>query len=110
MSLRRLSAVMVKELRQGRRDRITLGMIVTLPVMQIALFGYAINMNLRHLGAGIADQANTAGSRALIMDMVASGVIAPTLAATTPHELTDAIRRGEISLGVVVPPDFEARR
>src|SRR3546814_6544584 len=39
------------------------------------LFGYAINLNLRGLEAGIADQANTAASRALVMDMVATGVI-----------------------------------
>jgi ABC-2 type transport system permease protein len=44
------------------------------------------------------------------MDMVASGVITPKLSATTPQQLTDALRRGQISIGVVVPPDFEARR
>ncbi len=49
-------------------------------------------------------------SRALVMDMVASGVITPKLAAISPQQLTDALRRGEISLGVVIPPDFEARR
>ena len=110
MSARRLFAIMLKELRQMRRDRITLAMIVGIPVMQLVLFGYAINFNLRHLSAGIADQANTAASRALVMDMVASGVIEPQLAATSPRQLIDAIRRGEVSLGVVVPPDFEARR
>jgi ABC-2 type transport system permease protein len=110
MSWRRLWAVMLKELRQMRRDRITLAMIVGIPVMQLALFGYAINMNLRGLDAGIADQANTAGSRALVMDMMATGVIKPTLATETPQQLMDAIRRGEISVGVAVPPDFERRR
>ena len=49
MSLRRLLAIMVKELRQMRRDRITLAMIVGIPVMQLVLFGYAINLNLRGL-------------------------------------------------------------
>ncbi len=110
MKLQRLLAVMAKELRQLRRDRITLAMIVGIPVMQLVLFGYAINLNLRGLSAGIADQANTAGSRALVMDMVATGVIEPTLAANTPQQLMDALRRGEISVGVVVPPDFERRR
>jgi ABC-2 type transport system permease protein len=110
MNWRRLSAVMFKELRQVGRDRITLGMIVVMPVMQLILFGYAINMNLRHMATGIADQANSAASRALVMDMVASGVIAPRLAVSSPQQLTDALRRGEISIGVVVPPDFEARR
>jgi ABC-2 type transport system permease protein len=110
MNWRRLWAVMLKELRQLRRDRITLAMILGIPVMQLILFGYAINLNLRGLSAGIADQANTAASREVVMDMVASGVITPTLAARSPGELVDALRRGEISLGVVVPPDFEARR
>lgn len=110
MNLRRLFAVVLKELRQMRRDRITLAMIVGIPVMQLVLFGYAINLNLRGLSAGIADQANSAGSRALVMDMLATGVIAPALEARTPAELMDALQRGKISVGVVVPPDFERRR
>lgn len=64
MNLRRLWAIMLKELRQLRRDRITLAMIVGIPVMQLLLFGYAINLNLRHLDSGVADQANSAASRA----------------------------------------------
>src|SRR3546814_624297 len=110
MNLRRMLAIVVKEVRQLRRDRVTLAMILGIPVMQLVLFGYAINLNLRGLEAGIADQANTAASRALVMDMVATGVIEPTLAATSPRQLMDALRRGDISVGVVVPPDFERRR
>ena len=110
MSWRRLWAVMLKELRQMRRDRVTLAMIVDIPVMQLVLFGYAINLNLRGLDAAIADQANTAGSRALVMDMLATGVIEPAREARTPRELMDLLERGEISVGVVIPPDFERRR
>lgn len=110
MKLRRLMAVMVKELRQMRRDRITLAMIVGIPVMQLLLFGYAINTNLRDLSAGIADQARTSASRALVMDIVATGVVAPVLEAATPQELVEAMRRGEISIGVVVPHDYDRRR
>jgi ABC-2 type transport system permease protein len=110
MNGRRLYAVMLKEVRQMRRDRITLAMIVAIPVMQLLLFGYAINTNLRDLKAGVADQANTAGSRALVMDVVATTVVQPTLAARTPEELMEAMRRGRISIGIVIPPDFERRR
>lgn len=109
MKLRRLLAVMQKEVRQMSRDRITLAMIIAIPVMQLILFGYAINTNLRGLNAGIADQAMTAGSRALVMDMLATGVIAPTHADATPQQLMERLRRGQISVGVVVPPDFERR-
>ncbi|MGN6222712.1 ABC transporter permease [Pseudoxanthomonas sp.] len=110
MIWRRLSAVMLKEVRQMRRDRITLAMIVAIPVMQLLLFGYAINTNLRDLKAGVADQANTAASRATVMDIMATTVVKPALSARTPQELMEAIRSGEISLGIVVPPDFERRR
>lgn len=110
MNLRRLWAIMLKELRQLRRDRITLAMIVGIPVMQLLLFGYAINLNLRHLDAGVADQANSAASRALVQDIVATGVITPRSEAYTPDQLMQALRRGEISVGIVVPADFERRR
>lgn len=110
MKARRLFAIMLKELRQMRRDRITLAMIVGIPVMQLVLFGYAINFTLRNLDTAVADGANTAGSRALVMDMVNSGVLNPVRDASSPQELMTMLRRGEISVGVVIPPDFERRR
>ncbi len=110
MNWLRLKAVMLKEVRQMRRDRITLAMIVAIPVMQLLLFGYAINTNLRDLHAGIADQANTTASRALVMDALATTVITPHLQARTPEERMQALRRGEISIGLVISPDFERRR
>ena len=88
MNWRRLGAIMLKELRQMRRDRITLAMIVGIPVMQLVLFGYAINLNLRGLDAVIVDQAGTGASRALVMDMLATGVIRPTSEAATPRSST----------------------
>ncbi len=110
MNPRRLWAIVLKELRQLRRDRVTLAMIIGIPVMQLVLFGYAINLNLRGLSAAIADQAGTAGSRALVMDMIATGVIEPVAQARTPQELMTMLRRGQISVGVVIPADFERRR
>jgi ABC-2 type transport system permease protein len=110
MNMRRLWAIVVKELRQLRRDRISAAMIIGIPVIQLTLFGYAINTNVRGLHAGIADQANTAGSRALIMDMLATDVIEPVAKVDTPQQLMELIRRGKISVGIAIPPDFERRR
>ncbi|WP_426663158.1 ABC transporter permease [Rhodanobacter aciditrophus] len=110
MNLRRLWAIMQKEVRQLRRDRITLAMIMVVPIVQLVLFGYAINLNLRGLDAAIVDQAQTSASRALVMDMLATDVIRPVATARTPDEVVDLIRRGRINVGVVIPPDFEARR
>ena len=110
MKLRRLWAIVLKEVRQLRRDRITLAMIVMIPVGQLVLFGYAINLNPRGLTAAVADQAGTAASRALVMDMVATGVVRTVAEADTPQQLVGMLRRGEISVGIAVPPDFERRR
>jgi len=110
MNLRRLWAIMVKELRQLRRDRVTLAMIMGMPVMQLLLFGYAINLNLRYLPAAVVDQAQTAGSRAAVQDLLASGVIAVDATAQSPQQLVDLLRQGRISVGIAVPPDFERRK
>ncbi len=110
MNWRRLWAIVLKEMRQMRRDRVTLAMIIGIPVLQLALFGYAINLNLRGLDAAIADQAGTAASRVVVMDLLATGVVEPVEVADTPAQLMDLLRRGEISVGIVVPPDFEQRR
>ncbi len=106
---RRIAAVLIKEFRQIFRDRVTLAMIVGMPIMQLILFGYAINLNLRHLPTAIVDEAGTSGSRQLLMDMLATQIINPVVYAESPQQLIDMLRRGEISVGVVVPQDFERR-
>ena len=110
MNIRRMMAVVVKELRQLRRDRVTLAMILGIPVMQLVLFGFAINLNLRNLPAAIADEAGTSASRAFVMDLLATGVIRPVATADTPQELMALLQRGRISIGVAIPRDFDRRR
>ncbi|HYG05153.1 MAG TPA: ABC transporter permease [Stenotrophomonas sp.] len=102
-------AVMVKELRQMARDRMTLAMMIGIPTLQLLLFGYAINVDVRHLPAAVADLANTTGSRALVRDMLATEVIEPVAAARTPEQIQALIRAGRIEVGLVVPADFERR-
>src|SRR5690606_30382546 len=109
MNRRRLWAVVLKELRQIRRDRISMALIMIIPIIDLLLFGYAINFNPRNLDAAIADQAMTATSRAAVMDINATGVIRTTAVAETPQELVDMLRRGQVSVGIVVPPDFDRR-
>ena len=64
--LDRIGAVMVKEVRQLARDRLTFGMIVGIPLMQMLLFGYAINFDVRNLRAAVVDEAGTSLSRAYL--------------------------------------------
>ena len=110
MKARQIFAVMVKELRQMARDRMTLAMMLGIPTLQLLLFGYAINLDVRNLPAAVADMADSGGSRALVQDLFATGVIQPVAGARTPQELQALLRSGKIKIGIVIPPDFERRR
>lgn len=108
-SFGRVGAIALKEVRQLRRDRLTFGMIVGVPVLQLVLFGYAINQDVRHLPAGVADLAGTQASRALVSDAQASQVIDVVESAGSAEELLELLRQGRIAVGIVVPADFDRR-
>jgi ABC-2 type transport system permease protein len=109
VNLARLLAVVRKELTQLRRDRLTFAMIVGIPTLQLLLFGFAINLDVRHLPAALLDQANTANSRELVAELSSSQVLDFTRVVAAPQEIGTLMRRGEISAAVVIPPDFETR-
>ena len=110
MKARQVFAVMVKELRQMARDKMTVAMMLGIPTLQLLLFGYAINLDVRNLPAAVADLSGTSGSRALTQDLFATGVIRPVAGVRTPQELQTLLRKGEIKIGIVIPADFERRR
>jgi ABC-2 type transport system permease protein len=108
-SFSRLGAIIKKEVRQLRRDRLTFGMVFGLPIIQILLFGYAINTDVRNLRAAVADQANTSLSREFVADVGATQVVKFVERAETAEELEAMLRRGDISIGVFIPANFDRR-
>jgi len=107
--LDRIAAVMVKEVRQLARDRLTFGMIVGIPLMQMLLFGYAINFDVRGLRAAVVDEARTSLSREYVAQLQASGVVEFAAPSAGVPELQRRMNAGEISVGVHIPRDFERR-
>ncbi len=108
-SLSRIAAITRKEFRHLRRDRLTGGMIAGIPVMMTLLFGYAINQDVRHLRAGVADLAGTQRSRFMALDAQATQVIDIVRSVRSGKALEDLLVKGEISVGILIPPDFERR-
>jgi ABC-2 type transport system permease protein len=108
-SLQRIFAIVVKELRQLSRDRLTFGMIVGIPAIQLLMFGFAINMDVRHLSAGVADLSNSSASRQMVMDMAQTQVIDINFQAGSAEELESLMRQGKIVVGIYVPPDYDRR-
>jgi ABC-2 type transport system permease protein len=108
-SLQRMFAIVLKEVRQLRRDRLTFGMIVGIPVMQLLLFGYAINTDVRHLSAAVADLSSTAASRQLVLNLSNTQVIDIQYQVADTEALEHLMRQGKISVGIFIPGDFERR-
>jgi ABC-2 type transport system permease protein len=108
-SLQRIFVVVVKELRQLSRDRLTFAMIVGIPAIQLLMFGFAINMDVRHLSAAVADFSNSAASRQIVLDLAQTQVIDINYQASSAEELEALMRQGKIVVGIYIPPDYERR-
>ncbi len=108
-SFSRLLAVVIKELRQLRRDRLTYGMIIGIPTLQLILFGYAINMDVRHLPAAVVDQAQTQTSRQVVEELQQSRVFNFNRALHHAGTGEALLRRGEVKAVLIIPADFERR-
>jgi ABC-2 type transport system permease protein len=109
MSPNRLLAIVLKELRQLGRDRLTFAMILGIPTLQLLLFGFAINLDIRHIDAAIVDQAGTAQSREIAATLEATGLLTLGPPARDPTELQTQIRNGRIAIGIVIPADVDRR-
>jgi ABC-2 type transport system permease protein len=107
--MRRLLAIAKKELLQLRRDRMTFGMMVGIPVMQLLLFGYAINSDVRHMPTVVYDQDNSQESRDLLQRMVATGFYDVVGAVRDYGEISRALRSSRARVALVVPPRFGER-
>lgn len=108
-SLQRVVAILVKELRQLARDRPTFGMIVMIPLIQLLLFGFAINTNVRHLPVGLVDNSHSEMARRLIGDIQATQVVDIATQYVTPTEAVAALTQGRIRAALIIPADFAQR-
>ena len=106
-SFTRFLAVLAKEFIQMRRDRVTFGMMIGLPIIQLFLFGFAINADPHHLPTLVELGDNGPLTRAIIASMQQSdyfdfrGQVAGTAAGE------EVLRRGEANFVVVIPQNFE---
>ena len=95
-----------KELVQLRRDRLTLAMMVALPIVQLLLFGYAINTDVRHIRTVVYDEDTSAASRSLPRELEATGFFDVVGHVHSHAEIEAALRAGRASVALVIPPDY----
>ncbi|NRA42188.1 MAG: ABC transporter permease [Pseudomonadales bacterium] len=108
-ALRRIQAICLKEFIQLRRDKLTFGMVVMIPLVQLLLFGYTINTDVRHVPIAVVDHAQNQYSRLLIEDIKASQVVNVTAFYSSPAQIMHQLRAGSIAAGLVIPRDIQTR-
>lgn len=95
-----------KELLQLRRDRMTLAMMAVLPILQLLLFGYAINTDVRHIPTVVYDQDRSSASRELVRSLEATGFYDLLGQVRSYGEIELALRAGRARAALVVPVNF----
>jgi ABC-2 type transport system permease protein len=105
-SFNRFVAIMVKEFIQMGRDRVTFGMMVGIPMIQLILFGYAINSDPKHLPAAVLLADNGPQARTLLHAIRNSSYFEFVREVKTEVEARDVLARGEVQFVITIPPNF----
>ena len=105
-SVSRLWAIVVKEFIQMRRDRVTFGMMIGVPLIQLVLFGYAINADPKRLPTAVLMSDYGPQGRTLLYAIRNSNYFEFKRQLTTEQEGRDVLARGEVQFVVNIPENF----
>jgi ABC-2 type transport system permease protein len=106
---RRFWAVVVKEFIQMRRDRVTFAMMIGMPLLQLILFGYAINSDPKHLPTAIYSADNSVFSRTIVWGLRNSSYFDITREAKNEVEIQKLLAQGTVQFAVDIPVDFSRK-
>lgn len=105
-SLQRIAAMVFKELRQMLRDSGTVGMMLAMPMMQLILFGFAINNDPRHLPLAVEVNDVSVFSRSITAALTNTSYFDLTRVVSRPGEAERLIETGDVQFVVTIPADF----
>ena len=105
--IERVLVIAWKELLQLRRDRLTLAMTVVLPILQLLLFGFAVNTDVRHVRTAVFDQDRSAESRDLARTLETTGTF-DLVGSVSGYAEIDRALRGGVGAALVVGPHYAA--
>jgi ABC-2 type transport system permease protein len=105
-SLRKLSAITIKEMRQISRDRLTLMILLFVPGFFLLLYGYALNFDIRDIRLAVKDQDRSTESRELVAAFVQSGYFELVAYVDRDEDIIRLIDRNQVRAALVIPPRF----
>ncbi|WP_420474386.1 ABC transporter permease [Noviherbaspirillum sp. ST9] len=106
MNWARFLAILIKEFRQIRRDRLTFAMMVGVPIMQLVLFGFAINTDPKQLPMAVVSADESEFSRSLVAGLENSNYFRVTHRPRSEADGNRLLDEGRVQFLLVVPPDF----
>ncbi len=108
-SFYRFGAVIIKEFIQMRRDRLTFAMMVGVPMIQLILFGFAINSNPKHLPTAVYAADNSTFARTIVWGLRNSSYFDITREAHSAAEIEKWLAENQVQFAVTVPVDFSRK-
>jgi ABC-2 type transport system permease protein len=105
--LRRMWAMVIKEFVQMRRDRMTFATMIFVPIMQLVLFGYAINTDPKQLPTAVLTRDDGPLTRAVLAAMRNTDYFDFRVQVRDPEELDRLVRSGDVQFAVEIPASFE---
>jgi ABC-2 type transport system permease protein len=108
-NFQRFLAIVLKEFIQMRRDRVTFGMMIGIPMIQLILFGFAINSNPKHLPTAVYAADNSTFSRTIVWGLRNSSYFDLTREAHSAAEIQRWLAEGTVQFAVTVPVDFSRK-
>lgn len=106
-ALRRIHSIARKELRQLTRDPLTLGFVVGVPLVQLLLFGYAINQDVRHVATAVVDHSASNLSRQLIGQLEATQTFDVESRPGSREQARRLLEAGDVDVAIIVPAEFD---
>lgn len=104
-----LGSIAFKEFLHIRRDRTTLIFALITPLLQLLIFGFAINYNVRNIRTVVVDQDRSRESREYLAAVKNMQYLEVIGSLDSPFEATDVLRRGDARVAIIIPPDFARR-
>ncbi len=101
-----LSAIVYKETRHIFRDPRSLFLMLVIPALELTIFGFAVNLDVKHIKTGVLNQDRKIESRILLDKFVNSGYFDIVEVYNSEDEIADAMRRGDIKVAIRIPPDY----
>ncbi|MBK4729688.1 ABC transporter permease [Oxynema sp. CENA135] len=102
----KLWALIVKEVRQIFRNKQLIFLLIFPPTVQLLIFGLALSPDVDRLALGVVDYSQSDRSRELVSTLSKNNLFIPQFFSSSQAELGQKVRRGEITIGLVIPPDF----